>query len=439
MNHLPNKKTEAFEIIANAPNKQLNAAAYCRVSTDHTDQLHSLSAQIKYFTDFIGEQSQYRLKEVYYDEGITGTSVKKRDSFNRMISDAENGLIDVILTKEVSRFARNTVDTLSFTRKLSAIGVRVIFTNDGIDTFDKDGELRLTIMASIAQEESRKTSERVKWSLFRKMENGFVFGNKQMLGFRIENGAITIEPQEAEIVRRIFNDYAYSKKGANAIAKELNADGIFTIRGNSWTGGSVLQTLKNEKYVGDLVQARYCTTDFLTKTRSKNTDVPLISITDHHEGIIDRELWDIVQKNISDRGLLTAEGRKHSGTYWYSGKIRCGLCNYTYSASLTQKKEYHTLFCRNRRTHGTKTYLSSNGNSYGCSNTAVNEKVLMLGMEYILKHIQSARDEIVGDLLSEIKSMQQKVLSVDVKPLEDEIENFNAKKRKAIDLMIEEL
>ena len=151
-------------------NRTIKVAAYCRVSTDMEDQLHSLSAQIKYFTEYISNHVDYELTEVYYDEGITGTSTKKRDGFNRMISDCENRKIDLILTKEVSRFARNTVDTLNYTRKLSDLKIGVIFMNDGIDTRDKDGELRLTIMANIAQEESRKVSERVKWDIRRKME-----------------------------------------------------------------------------------------------------------------------------------------------------------------------------------------------------------------------------------------------------------------------------
>lgn len=144
-------------------------AAYCRVSTNMEDQLNSLSTQIKYFTEYISEHENWELVEVYYDEGITGTSVKKREGFNRMIADCEKGKIDTILTKEVSRFARNTVDTLNYTRQLSQLGVNIIFMNDGIDTSDKDRELRLTIMASIAQEESRKISERVKWGIRRKM------------------------------------------------------------------------------------------------------------------------------------------------------------------------------------------------------------------------------------------------------------------------------
>lgn len=181
---------------------KIKVAAYARVSTDMTDQLHSLSAQIKYFTEYISNHENYELIEVYYDEGITGTSVKKRDGFNRMIADCENGKIDLILTKDVSRFARNTVDTLCFTRKLSALGIGVIFMNDGIDTRDKDGELRLTIMASIAQEESRKISERVKWSTRRNMENGWVYGKSRMYGFEIKEGQLYIIPKEAEIVKR---------------------------------------------------------------------------------------------------------------------------------------------------------------------------------------------------------------------------------------------
>ena len=239
-------------------------AAYCRVSTDLSDQLHSLAAQIKYFTEYISEHDGWDLVEVYYDEGITGTSVKKRDAFNRMISDCENGKIELIITKEVSRFARNTVDTLCFTRKLTALGIRVIFMNDGIDTSDKDGELRLTIMASIAQEESRKISERVKWGIRRKMENGWVYGYSSMLGYKLIDGKLEVVPEEAEIVKCIFHSYVYEGKGCHTIANELNAAGLFTIKGKMWREDAVCRILKNDKYVGDLTQWKHYSTDFLT-------------------------------------------------------------------------------------------------------------------------------------------------------------------------------
>lgn len=182
-----------------------------------------------------------------------------------MISDCENGKINLILTKEVSRFARNTVDTLCFTRKLSSIGVGVIFMNDGIDTRDKDGELRLTIMASIAQEESRKVSERVKWGIRRKMENGFVYGYSHMLGYKTENGKLMIIPEEAELIKMIFHKYVFEGKGSSVIANELNAAGYTSVRGAIFRQDSIIRILKNEKYCGDLVQWKRYSADFLTK------------------------------------------------------------------------------------------------------------------------------------------------------------------------------
>ena len=166
-------------------NNKKRVAAYCRVSTDFSDQLNSLATQRSYFNDYINDHEEWELVEIYYDEGITGTSTKHRKGFNRMIQDCEDGKIDTILTKEVSRFARNTVDTLTYTRKLSQLGVNVIFMNDGIDTSDKDGELRLSIMSSIAQEESRKISERIKWGLKRRMEKGDVIGKRKIYGYKI--------------------------------------------------------------------------------------------------------------------------------------------------------------------------------------------------------------------------------------------------------------
>lgn len=169
--------------------KKLKVAAYCRVSTEQDSQINSLESQKQYFASYIAENPDWELAEVYYDEGISGTQSSRRPAFNRMLRDAYQGNIDLILTKEVSRFARNTVDALSFTRKLKEHHVGVIFTLDNIDTRDTDGELRLTIMASLAQEESRKTSERVKWGQKRRMEQGVVFG-RDLIGYRVQKGKL---------------------------------------------------------------------------------------------------------------------------------------------------------------------------------------------------------------------------------------------------------
>ncbi|MBR3420828.1 MAG: recombinase family protein [Ruminococcus sp.] len=413
------------------------------VSTDLLDQLHSLSAQIKFFTEYISEHEDWELIEVYSDEGITGTSIKKRDAFNRMIRDCEDGKIDTILTKEVSRFARNTVDTLNYTRKLSQIGVNVIFMNDGIDTNDRDGELRLTIMASIAQEESRKISERVKWGIRRKMEDGWVYGYMEMLGFRTVNGKLEIVPEEAEIVKRIFHSYVYEGKGCHTIANELNAAGLLTVKGKMWREDGVCRILKNDKYVGDLTQWKHYSTDFLTKrvlqNNGDNPDTPLITIKDHHEGIVSREVWDLAQKQVYERGLLSREGRKYSSHYWFSSKVSCGCCGYTYNVSGKKDDTSRTLRCVNRTKYGTNHRIDKNGAEVGCVNNGINEKVLEHCMKYIIEQIKVSEESIVEQLIEDIKLIQKNDAKVDIQPLKDKIESFNLKKRKAIDLMIDGL
>ena len=424
-------------------NTKTKVAAYCRVSTNMEDQLNSLSAQIKYFTEYISQHEEWELIEVYYDEGITGTSVKKREGFNRMIADCESGKIDTILTKEVSRFARNTVDTLNYTRQLSQLGVNIIFMNDGIDTSDKDGELRLTIMASIAQEESRKISERVKWGIRRKMESGYVYGYSAMLGFRTENGKLTIVPEEAEIVKRIFNSYVYEGKGCHTIANELNAAGLLSVKGKMWREDGVCRILKNDKYVGDLTQWKHYSTDFLTKqvlqNNGDNPDVPLITIPDHHEGIVSRELWDLAQKQLFERGKLSREGRKYSSHYWFSSKVFCGKCGYTYNVSGRKDEEKRCMHCVNRAKYGSVHRVDANGAEVGCDNVTFNEVTLKICMKYLIEHIQVAREDIVSQLLADIQMVQQNEPASDIEPLKAEIENLSRKKRKAIDLMLDDL
>lgn len=418
-------------------------AAYARVSTDLTDQLHSLAAQIKYFTEYISTHDGWELIEVYSDEGITGTSTKKRDNFNRMIKDCEDGKIDTILTKEVSHFARNTVDTLNYTRKLSQIGVNVIFMNDGIDTNDKDGELRLTIMASIAQEESRKISERVNWGIRRKMEEGWVYGYTEMLGFRTHDGKLEIVPEEAEIVRRIFHSYVYEGKGCHTIANELNAAGLLTVRGKMWREDGVCRILKNDKYVGDLTQWKHYSTDFLTKRVLQNNgddpDIPLITIKNHHEGIISRDVWDAAQKQVYERGHLAKEGRKYSRHYWFSSKVSCGCCGYSYNVSGKSCDTSRTLHCVNRAKYGTNHRIDKNGAEVGCANKGINERVLEFCMKYIIEQIKDSESNIVEQLLEDIKLMHQNDNRVDVQPMKTQIESYELKKHKAIDLMIDGL
>lgn len=318
----------------------VKVAVYCRVSTEKDDQVNSLEAQRRYFEEYIEQQSDWALFRIYADEGITGTSTIKRERFRRMISDAHEGKFQLIVTKEVSRFSRNILDTIAYTRELKALGVGVLFMNDGISTLEPDAELRLSIMASVAQEESRKTSSRVKWGQTRQMERGVVFG-RSLLGYQVKDGKMTIQPEEAELVRLIFRKYGIEKKGTTVIARELRESGYHSPAGKTeWQGSYLLKLLKNEKYVGDLVQKKTITPDYLTHAKKYNHgEEALIVIKNHHEPIVDRELWNTVQEELKRRNRHNRQNTGHSARFPFSGKIICGLCGANFTARRKKRKD----------------------------------------------------------------------------------------------------
>lgn len=274
-------------------------AVYCRVSTDKAEQNSSFESQKCYFREYIERNSNYELYKIYADEGITGTNVKNRISFKMMIEDAKNRKFDLILTKEISRFARNILDSIYYTRELKRHGVGVLFLNDNIYTMDNDAELRLAILATIAQEESRKTSERVKWGQKRRMEAGVVFG-RSMLGYDIKNGNMTINEEGAKTVRDIFRMYTEEGLGFTAIAKKLDACGIPPMRAQKWNGTVIMRILKNEKYIGDLVQKKTYTPDYLSHEKKYNRgEEDFVIIRDHHTPIISREIFQKAADKLS--------------------------------------------------------------------------------------------------------------------------------------------
>ena len=305
----------------------MKVAVYCRVSTDKEDQSNSFEAQKSYFEDYIRRRSGWELYRIYADEGISGTSTKKRTQFVQMINDAYEGKFQKIITKEISRFSRNTEDTIKYTRDLKDMGIGVIFLNDAIDTQDPDAELRLSIMASIAQEESRKTSSRVVWGQTRQMEKGVVFG-QSMLGYDVENGTLTINPEGAELVRLIFHKYAVEQVGTTEIARFLAREGYRTYRGSTdWKSNKIVKILKNEKYAGDLIQRKSYTPNYLTHEKRRNTgEVELICLHNHHEPIISREIWDLTQQRLRKNNKQNGGSLGHSNRYVFSGRIKCGVC-----------------------------------------------------------------------------------------------------------------
>lgn len=347
----------------------MKVAAYCRVSTDKEDQANSFESQQQYFREYILRHPGWELYQVYADEGVTGTSTKKREAFNRMIQDARQHRFQLILTKEVSRFSRNILDTISYTRGLKALGIGVRFMNDGIDTLEPDAELRLSIMGSIAQEESRRTSARVKWGQTRRMEQGVVFG-RSMLGYDVKNGTMTIEPKGAEIVRLIFHKYVHQRKGTTVIARELREAGFKTLTGNvNWRNTVILKILRNEKYCGDLRQKKTITPDYLTHRKQYNHgEEEFVFLRDHHPPIVSRELWEEAQREIERRDMDGKCAAGHGSRYPLSGKIKCGECGRSFVSRTRLKKDgsrYKVWRCGTAAAEGSR-HTDPSGNVVGC-------------------------------------------------------------------------
>lgn len=414
-------------------------AAYCRVSTDHEDQANSFESQQRYFRQYIERNPDWELYEIFADEGISGTNTKKRSEFKRMIACAKEGDFDLIITKEISRFARNTLDSIYYTRDLKKHGVGVIFMNDNINTLDGDAELRLAIMSSIAQEESRKTSERVKWGQKRQMEQGVVFG-RSMLGYDVKDGKMTVNEDGAKIVRLIFHKFANENKGTHVIARELREAGITPMRVKEWSNTVILRVIRNEKYCGDLVQKKAFTPDFLSHEKKYNRgEEEFVIIKDHHEPIVSRELFEKANR-ILDEKSLTQEGKaKHSNRYPFSGKIKCGCCGSSYVARYKNRNNgtrYKSWRCYKSATQGSP-HTDKAGNPLGCSNPSIRNEDAVHIMYLVTRSLQLEEKKITANLLSVIQS----VLSVNtdyshIEKLKEQIQTVEDKRTQLIDLCI---
>ena len=277
-------------------------AIYTRVSTEHEEQISAMANQKDWYSAILNIHPEWDVVQMYADEGVTGTAAYKRKAFMEMIRDAYDGKFDMILTREVSRFARNTVDTLNYTRQLKRHMVEVYFISDGIKTFDPDGELRLSIMATLAQDESRKTSVRVKYGQQTSMEKGVIYGSGNVLGYDRDGRDYVVNEDQAQTVRLIYDMYAQGK-GLKAIKWELERRGIRTAMGNTeWHISSISRVLKNPLYIGTLTYHRQYTPDFLEQKKVVNHgEIDLLQVKGKHEHIIPDELYQQVQERLEQR------------------------------------------------------------------------------------------------------------------------------------------
>ena len=315
--------------------QKTRVAAYCRVSTDSEEQETSYEAQVSHYTEYIKSKPEWQMVEVYADDGISGTNTRKRDEFNRMIADCEAGKIDLILTKSISRFSRNTLDCLKYTRKLKALNIAVFFEKENINTMDSKGEVLLTIMASLAQQESESLSANVRMGIQYRNQQGKVQVNHNwFLGYTKDAGGnLVIDPEQAEIVRRIYREYL---EGASflQIKRSLEADGIPNGAGHKkWHESNIQQILTNEKYIGDALLQKTYTISVLDKKRSTNNGQrPKYYVEGSHEAIISKDVFMRVQSEIARRANLNPDGKRrvYSSKYALSGMVFCGHCGDIY-------------------------------------------------------------------------------------------------------------
>lgn len=394
--------------------KKRRTAAYARVSTDSEEQLTSYSAQVDYYTNYIKSRDDWDFVSVYTDEGITGTNTKHREGFKRMVADALAGKIDLIVTKSVSRFARNTVDSLTTVRQLKEKGVEIYFEKENIWTLDSKGELLITIMSSLAQEESRSISENCTWGQRKRFADGKVtVPFKRFLGYdRGPDGNLVLNKDEAVIIRRIYSMFLQGMT-PHGIAARLTADGIKSPGGkDKWNAGAVRSILTNEKYKGDALLQKSYTVDFLTKKKKVNEgEIPQYYVEGNHEAIIQPEVFELVQRELARRKGSTG---KPSGVHIYSSKIKCGQCGSWYGSKVWHSKtKYRKCVWRCNRKFD---------NEHHCTTPHFTEAEIQAMFIVVVNQLISQKESIIAALEASLETaFDTTVLEVELTEVQGEI------------------
>lgn len=411
----------------------LRVAYYARVSTDKDAQIHSLGAQIQYYEDFIRSINTWEFFGGYVDEGLSGTSVDKRDSFLSMIEDAKLHKFDFIVTKEISRFSRSTLDSIRYTQELLRSGVGVLFQSDNINTLMPDAELRLTIMSSIAQDEVRKLSERVRFGFKRSIEKGIVLGNDKIWGYKKDNGKLVIVRQEAEMVKDIFDMYANQRLGLRTIAARLSEKGLKNTRGNDFTFSTIKGIITNPKYMGYYCGNKTHKIDYRHNDRKYLDSTEWVLYKDEKSvpPIVSEELWQKANDILLRRSeKLSSEDRtSYQNKYKYSGKVICGEHNVPYYRTVYRYKSGNKELwqCRKYTEKGRE----------GCEMPNIYTAELDMIMKEIYDTVVTEKAAIINDLMkiySDIGGSSQ--ITADKAQVQTDINTTLAMKDKLLDLSL---
>ena len=419
----------------------LRVAPYARVSTDSEEQLNSYKSQVMYYTDLVKKRKDWVLVDIYADEAITGTQVTKRENFQRMINDCMDGKIDMIITKSISRFARNTLDTLKYVRMLKERNIAVFFEDENINTLTMDGELLLVILSSVAQQEVENISANVKKGLKMKMKRGELVGFQSCLGYDYNpnDKSISINEAEADIVRYIFNRYI-DGAGAYVIAKELTSLGYKTKNGNTeWHDTAVLGIIKNEKYKGDVLQVKTFTVDPISKRRLDNYgEEDQFYIKNHHEPIISEEIFEKAQaildrRGAKRRGVEKGKREKYSRQYAFSSKLECAFCG-----SNLSRRNWHSGSDHEKVIWQCVT-ATKKGKKYCPPSKAIEEKILESAFVESYKLLCHNNSDVLDELIERMESVLSKNdFQKQLVRVENEIHAIEQKRNRLIDMRLEE-
>ena len=411
----------------------LRVTFYARVSTDQDEQLNSLENQVQYYTELIRSKKNWTFVPGYIDEGISGTSTKKRDEFNRMIRDAKAGLFDFIITKEISRFSRSTLDSIKYTQELLEHNVGVFFQNDNINTLDTDSEFRLVIMAGVAQDEVRKLSERLKFGFRQAIKNGHVLGNDKLYGYDKKDCVLTINEEEAKIVRIIFDLYANHRYGTRKISQELLKMGYTSREGNAFNTLTIRHMLENPKYKGWYCGNKTQNIDYRTKKKAFLDESEWVMYPDPSiPAIVSEELWDRANALYKERrkeSMSHSSGTTYHNRYPYSTKIICEEHGTTFHRQVLQSAvgDKEVWQCKVYRQKGRA----------ACSAPQIRSEELNQILAQIFAEMMKDKDAIIDSLITVLTQVPKEV---DYERLlahvEGEIAATKQKKDRLLDLHI---
>ena len=413
----------------------LRVTFYARVSTDKDEQLNSLENQVQYYTELIQSKPNWTYVEGYIDEGISGTSTKKRDSFNRMIADAKAGRFDFIITKEISRFSRSTLDSIQYTQELLEHDVGVLFQNDNINTLDSDSEFRLVVMAGVAQDEVRKLSERLKFGFRQAIKNGHVLGNDKLWGYDKKDCVLTINEEEARVVRRIFDLYANQQMGIRRISQTLYDEGFTSRKGNAFNVLTIRHILCNPKYKGWYCANKSQTVDYRSKRKVFLEESEWVMYPDSSiPAIVSEELWDranALYKRRSEQMMAHQSAAEFHNRYPYSGKIICEEHGTSFHRQVLKsaKGEKEVWQCRVYRNRGRA----------ACSAPQLRTTELDQIMAQIFDQLAQNKQAIVDAVVKVIQSVpEEHDYGRDALRIEEDLSAINAKKDRLLEMSMAE-